>query len=126
MTQMVWQVEEAFHVFPDMAGDEINARLKEDPFAFCSVVEATHYEQESEAREEFAKKTSKAVVDGDVLRVSIFSISEGEGEVIEDEPKPGERSFYIPMTTTVEVAPFDEASMQLLEERGIDEEFLMW
>ena len=30
------------------------------------------------------------------------------------------------MTTTVEVAPFDEASKQLLEERGIDEEFLMW
>lgn len=64
MTQMIWQVEEAFHVFPDMAGDEINARLEEDPFAFCSVVEATHYEQKSEAREELAKKTSKAVVDG--------------------------------------------------------------
>lgn len=126
MAQMIWEVVESFHKIPKLPGDVINPSLGEDPFAFCSLAEAAYYEQEQEARETLAKNCSRATFDGNVLHVSAFSLMKGEGEIIEDDPEPGARNYDVPEGTSVDAAPFDEESMRILEERGIDEEFLMW
>ena len=126
MAQMIWELEESFHEIPNLPGDVINPCLKEDPFAFCSLAEATYYEQEQEAREALARNYSKATFDGNVLHVSVFSLMKGEGEIIEDDPEPGERNYDVPEVTSVDAAPFDEESMRILEERGIEAELLLW
>ena len=126
MAKYIYEAESSYHNISNLSGEEINRRLKEDPYEFNTFSEGCTFNTLREARAEICGLDSQAEMDGDILQVGLLQIFKGKAVVDEEaSAKYGEEILYAPELEMVETVPFDGESLRVLRERGIDETLLL-